>query len=270
MDGKRIVVTGANSGVGLETSRALARQGHRVVMACRDAGRADAARQDILETVPEADLEVHDLDLADLASIDAFAAGMGSIDVLVNNAGLYSPRRRTTADGFELTFGVNHLGTFALTQRMLPRLREHGRVVTVASRAHRLGRLRFDDLHRERRPYVGWFAYADSKLANILFARALAQRMGDRIDSNSLHPGVSVTNIFASAPALVRGILRPFADSAADIARTSVLLASSPEVAGVTGGYWQDEAPRTPWRRARDDTLAQRLWSVSVEATGLG
>ena len=201
--GRVAVVTGANSGLGLITARELARARATVVIACRDTDKGDRAVAEIRAQVPEADLEVRALDLADLASVRSFAARLGgerdSVDLLINNAGVMAPPRRTTVDGFESQFGTNHLGHFALTGLMLPSLlaAPAPRVVTLSSGAHRIGKMDFDDLQGER-SYNNWRAYGQSKLANLLFCFELDRRAraaGTKLMSLAAHPGYAATNL---------------------------------------------------------------------------
>ena len=200
-NGRTAVVTGANSGIGLEAARGLAALGARVVMACRNADKAARARLDIASTVPGAELDVRDLDLARLASVRAFADGLdGPVHLLVNNAGVMAlPERRETADGFEMQLGVNALGHFALTARLLPQLLAvpDARTVWISSIAHRKGRLRLDDLQSERR-YHPWAAYQQSKLADLVLALEMQRRLTDSgADAISLaaHPGLTATDL---------------------------------------------------------------------------
>jgi NAD(P)-dependent dehydrogenase (short-subunit alcohol dehydrogenase family) len=190
--GRTVVVTGANSGLGLVTSREFARAGARVVLAVRDQAKGERAAADF-----EGDYEVRRLDLADLSSIRAFAAGWdGDIDVLVNNAGIMAPPESRTADGFELQIGTNHLGHFALTNLLLPRITD--RVVTVASGMHYAGRIDLDDLNWEHRRYRAWPAYGQSKLANLLFTLELQRRLaesGSPLRALAAHPGYAATNL---------------------------------------------------------------------------
>jgi NAD(P)-dependent dehydrogenase (short-subunit alcohol dehydrogenase family) len=192
--GRTAIVTGANSGLGLHVALGLARTGVRVTLACRNEERGKAALERIRARAPGAAAELRLLDLADLSSVRAFAAGVSEpLDLLVNSAGVMALPRRSTADGFEMQLGTNHLGHFALTGLLLGRLleSEDPRVVTVASGAHRVGRIDFEDLHGERR-YSRWLAYAQSKLANLLFCFEL-QRRGDAADAQlrsvAAHPG---------------------------------------------------------------------------------
>jgi len=277
-----VVVTGGNAGIGKETAIALARAGRRVIITSRDPGRGATALDEIRTRSASDRAEVMALDLADLASVRHFAesvlAATDRIDVLVNNAGLMLADRRVTSDGFEETFGVNHLGHFLLTNLLLDRLRanpEGARVVIVASSGHRCARhIRFDDLQFERR-YRGFTAYCHSKLANVLFTRELARRLADtQVTANSLHPGYVKSRFgrdgdTGGAFALGNRIASLVAISPEDGARTSVFLAASPEVAGVSGLYYSKARPVRPSRAGRDDAAATRLWTASEQLVGL-
>ena len=192
MTGKTVIVTGANSGIGRAAATALADHGARVVLAVRNTDKGDAAASQMPGTT-----EVRRLDLASLASVKEFAAGWdGPIDILINNAGIMIPPLSRTADGFEMQFGTNHLGHFALTNLLLPQIT--GRVVTVSSGAHRAGQIDFDDLNWERKSYRGWRAYGQSKLANLLFTAELQRRLidaGSTVEANAAHPGYAATNL---------------------------------------------------------------------------
>jgi NAD(P)-dependent dehydrogenase (short-subunit alcohol dehydrogenase family) len=277
MDGT-VVVTGGNSGIGLETAAALAGQGRDVVLAVRDLTKGESAAAEIGRRTGRTPT-VMALDLASLASVRSFAAALhGQTDrlaVLVNNAGVYLAQRRTTEDGFESTFGVNHLGHFLLTAELRELLvaSAPARVVTVSSTGHRSGGpLDFDDLMMER-DYRGWTAYCHSKLANILFTRELARRLaGTGVTANSVHPGF-VGSGFArdgDTRLLAIGMVlsKPFSLSPKRGARTSVYLASSSDVEGVTGQYFARCKPKQPAPSALDDAAAARLWDVSVKLTG--
>ncbi|UBU09769.1 oxidoreductase [Nonomuraea gerenzanensis] len=264
------VVTGASSGIGLPTALELARHGAHVVVAARDPGRGAEAVRRILSEVPGGQVELGLLDLADLASVRRFAAGVTRLDLLVNNAGVGLIPRRETKDGFEMQFGTNHLGHFALTGLLLPLLlaRPGARVVTVTSDAHAAGRLDFDDLGLER-GYGRMSAYARSKLANLLFALELqrrADRAGVDVKSVATHPGTTATNIVKVGPLqpLVRLLLKPAAAGAVP----SLYAATSPDVRG--GEYFGPRAKRlSPSQAARSEELAARLWEVSAELTGV-
>src|SRR3954451_2199075 len=212
LGGRRAVVTGATSGLGVETARVLAAHGAQVVMTARDPERGEAAVRRVRAAVREADVEVAALDLADLDSVRAFAAGQPPLDLLVNNAGVMAlPTREVTLDGFERQVGTNHLGHFALTGLLLPALLERpgARVVTVSSIVHWTGVMTVDDLLSERR-YDPWQAYARSKLANLLFVRELDRRSraaGIDLVSVGAHPGYSRTRLVANGPALWHPVL---------------------------------------------------------------
>ena len=215
--GRTAIVTGANSGLGLSTARELARHGAFVVLACRNMSKGEAAVAQIAREVPEAKLELAALDLSSLAAVEQFAQtfhaahGTGGLDLLVNNAGLMAPPRGETADGFELQFGTNVLGHFALTGRLISLMegREDARVVTLSSNAHKMGRINFDDLQSERR-YFRWTAYGQSKLGDLMLALELDRRLraaGSTVKSVAAHPGYAATNLQTAAPPLLDQIV---------------------------------------------------------------
>jgi NAD(P)-dependent dehydrogenase (short-subunit alcohol dehydrogenase family) len=279
MTGKVIVITGGNTGIGKEAAVGLAGLGAHVVITSRNEERGRVARDEIAERTGNQRVEVMPLDLASFRSIRSFAGDVHDrferLDVLVNNAGLILLRRRETDDGFEETFGVNHLGHFLLTDLLLERLRTSApaRVVVVSSNAHKGARrgLDFDDLEGERR-YRWMAAYSKSKLANIYFTRELARRVdGSGVTVNALHPGF-VRSDFGRGGDLggvygwgIKYLAGPFAISPEKGARTTIYLASSPEVDGVSGGYFYKCKPATPSAVARDDAAAGRLWDVSEQ-----
>jgi len=287
--GRVAVVTGANSGLGLVTAKELARHGATVVLACRDAAKAQRAADEIAAAAPGATVAVEALDLASLASVRACAErlrdGRETIDLLIANAGLMAPPRRTTADGFELQLGVNHLGHFALTGLLLDRLlaTPGARVVTLTSGAHRIGRLNFDDLHGERR-YNRWRWYGQSKLANLMFALELDRRLraaGATLTSVAAHPGYAATRLQeAAAPALDRLVMKAtnalVAQSAEMGALPTLYAATAPAVRGgdfigPDGIGEQRGHPRVVRgsRASADEAAAARLWAVSEELTGV-
>src|ERR1700733_9583558 len=283
MQGKTVVVTGANSGIGFETAAALASMGARVLVTARNADKGRAAVAAITQRLPgEVRVQLFVFDLADLPSVREGAAEIldqaPRLDVLVNNAGLVLSERVETVDGYEATFAINHLGPFLLTNLLLERIRSSApaRIVSVASTAHTSARkgIPFDDLQSARH-YRGMRVYGESKLANILFTLELARRFqGKGVTANSLHPGTVRTGYGGDGDA--RGLLgfgikiaSPFFLSPAKGARTSVYLASSPEVEGVTGEFFVKCKPRRPRRWAEDADAAQRLWQVSEELVGL-
>jgi len=276
MKGTVCVVTGATSGIGQAAAAALARLGATVVMVGRDRDRTEAAAARIaaVSTSPPR------AEIADLASLEqvrglaARLAGLERIDVLINNAGLVLGERRITPDGLEHVFAVNHLAPFLLTSLLLPKLTASGpaRVVTVTSDAHSAARLDLSDPNLEH-GWDSWRSYANSKLANILFTRELARRLeGTGVTANCAHPGVVRTGFGReSRPLLKLGITiaRPFMASPERGADTIVYLASSPDVAGQTGGYYVKRQRREPSAAARDDTVARELWELSEKLTGL-
>jgi len=275
LDGRVCLVTGASGGLGLATVRALAAEGAHVILVCRDAARG--AR--VLDEVGRDRAELVLADLGSLASIESAAAAVAArhrrLDVLVNNAGLVSVKRTLTADGFETTFGVNHLGPFALTNRLLPLLRAGApsRIVNVSSNAHRGAQLDFDDLQAERR-YSFWTAYCRSKLANILFTAELARRLtGTGVTANAVHPGAVRTRLGdgngRALDLLARGI-KLFLLSPERGARTQVYLATAPGVAGVSGRYFVRCREASPSTAACDAAAQRRLWDVSRTLTGTG
>jgi NAD(P)-dependent dehydrogenase (short-subunit alcohol dehydrogenase family) len=289
LHGQRVVVTGANSGIGYEAALALARKGAVVVLACRRPERAEAAASSIEAEVPKAELELATIDLADLASVRRFAASWSdrTLDVLVDNAGVMAIPHRVTTDGFEMQFGTNHLGHFALAGMLLPALLRAPapRVVTVSSFAHLIGRIDFADLQHERR-YGRWSAYGQAKLANLLFALELDRRAkaaGSPLRSIAAHPGYAATNLQTTGPAMEgRAFMvrfnelanRLFAQSAARGALPTLYAATAPDLAGgefIGPVYWMRGAPTRAWCKpvARDQAVAQRLWNVSEELTGV-
>ncbi|MBF6263750.1 SDR family NAD(P)-dependent oxidoreductase [Nocardia farcinica] len=275
--GRTFVITGANGGLGAETTKVLADKGATVVMACRNVAKA----QQVADGIP-GDVRVAELDLADLASVRAFAERAEEFDVLINNAGLmYIPFSRT-ADGFETQFGVNHLGHFALTGLLLDKIRD--RVVTLASIAHRqTPKLRIDDLNYERRRYYRNLAYAQSKLANLMFARELQRRLaeaGSPKRSYAVHPGVSATELFARTETpldrIAKPIIRLVGHPPAKAAHSTLFAATMPDAD--PGTYWgpnrlfQSQGPVEPspsTRLSKNPELMRRLWAESERMTGV-
>jgi NAD(P)-dependent dehydrogenase (short-subunit alcohol dehydrogenase family) len=276
-DGRTFVVTGANSGIGLVAARGLGRAGARVVLAVRDEGKGRAAAQ----TIPGS--EVRRLDLADLASVRAFAeAWEGEIDVLVNNAGVMAVPERRTKDGFELQIGTNHLGHFALTNLLLPHVKD--RVVTVSSGAHRAGKIDLADLNWERRRYRRWPAYGQSKLANLLFTAELQRRLaaaGSDVRAVAAHPGYAATNLQNRTENLLQNAVmaignRVFAQSD-EMGALPTLYAATQDIPGNSyvgpdGRGEQRGHPTLVGRSgaAADDETARKLWELSERLTGVG
>jgi NAD(P)-dependent dehydrogenase (short-subunit alcohol dehydrogenase family) len=270
LEGKVCIVTGSNTGIGKETARGLAQRGATVVLACRDVAKGELARADIERTTGRKDLDVMRLDLGDTASIRAFAEAFRSkysrLDVLVNNAGLWATSRTTTKDGFETTFGTNHLGTFLLTNELVPLLKASApsRVVILSSKLHYQGKLDWDDLQFERRSFSGPAAYNLSKLANVLFANALARRLAaDRVTVNSVHPGVVATELARAYPKLLVKLFHLFLLTPAQGAECSLHVATSDECATETGHYYEKSRKKTAAKPALDVDAQERLWALS-------
>lgn len=273
--GRTVIVTGANSGLGLVTARELARVGARVILACRDTAKGETAAAGM-----SGDVQVRRLDLADLASIRDFADGVAVVDVLINNAGIMAVPYALTRDGFESQIGTNHLGHFALTNLLLPKISD--RVVTVSSMAHWFGRISLRDLNCKARPYLAWPAYGQSKLANLLFTSELQRRLeakGSAVKAHAAHPGYSATNLQGhtgnrfGTPFWNAGN-RLFATSA-DYGARQTLFAASQDLPGNSF-----IGPQHGWRGptqavgrsplARDEKTARALWELSEQLTEVG
>jgi NAD(P)-dependent dehydrogenase (short-subunit alcohol dehydrogenase family) len=287
--GRTVLVTGANSGLGLEATRILAGRGARVLVACRSPEKGERAVAPLRAAFPSARMDLVALDLADLASVKSIGERLpldvDGIDVLMNNAGVMAIPRQLTKDGFEMQLGTNHLGHFALTATLLPRMKPNFRVVTLSSGVHWNGKMHFDDLMGAQR-YEKWDAYCQSKLANLLFHFALARRLGDRAKVVAAHPGYSATNlqhVSADAePGLMGRLMtsvgnRVIAQSAAMGALPQVYAATSPEAQ--TGDYigpdgflfeaWGHPKKVGCSARARSVEDQERLWTLSVGLTGV-
>ena len=275
---RTVLITGANSGLGRVTARVLAGRGAHVVLAVRNRAKGEAAAA----TMPGS-TEVRDLDLADLSSVRDFAADFTEpVDLLINNAGIMIPPLYRTVDGFESQFGTNHLGHFALTNLLLPQVRE--RVVTVSSIAHRFGTIDFDDLQWENRPYRPMAAYGQSKLSNLLFVSELQRRLSARSSSviaTATHPGLAATNLFNSSDdgsldaRVSRAFTRMIAQSEQNGARPTLCAAVADippgSYVGPTGPFELRGRPGFASRSAKstDTEVARRLWAVSEELTGV-
>ncbi len=278
MAGKTCLVTGATAGIGLVTARELARLGARVIGVGRSPERCDDARRELGALHGSPPVEFLTADLSSQAQVRKLAedikAATNRLDVLVNNAGVFLLARETTVDGLELTFALNHLASFLLTNLLLDLIKASApaRIVNVSSTAHQGVEIDFDDLQGTRK-FSGWRAYQQSKLANILFTRELARRLdGTGVTANALHPGFVRTQIFRARGPL-GWLIRRSADLAAISpekgARTSIYLASSALVDGQTGLYFVNRKPARSSPQSQDDAAARRLWDVSCRLTGL-
>jgi retinol dehydrogenase-12 len=279
MSGQTAIVTGANTGIGFETAAELASLGACTILTSRNTAKGDAAVEAIKERHPWGDVTAMHLDLASLQNVRNFAKGFRDrydrLDVLVNNAGLMQDKRSVTEDGYETVFQVNHLGPFLLTNLLLDRIKASApaRIVNVASSSHRGADLDFDDLQSERS--FNMSVYGRTKLANVLFTRELARRLaGTGVTANALHPGVVRTGFGRDGDshgwfAIGIKIGGVFFLSPKKGARTSVYLASSPEVEGRTGEYWVRCRSVKPSKAAQDEEAARRLWDVSAQLVGL-
>ncbi len=271
--GRTVIVTGANSGLGLVTARELARVGAKTILAVRNKAKGDEAASSMTGEV-----EVRSLDLQDLASVRAFAEGIDEVDVLVNNAGIMAVPYALTVDGFESQIGTNHLGHFALTNLLLPKLTD--RVVTVSSGMHLLGRINLKDLNWKARPYWPWRAYGQSKLANLLFTRELQRRLdatGSPLKAHAAHPGYSATNLQGHSGRKIGDALMTVGNKLAtdaDFGARQTLYAVAKDLPGdsfIGPKYtmWGPTGP-TPFRSplARDSATAVGLWELSEQLTG--
>ncbi|XP_028918258.1 retinol dehydrogenase 14 [Ornithorhynchus anatinus] len=291
MRGRTALVTGANSGIGLATAAQLLRQGARVILACRDPGRAREAagtlrtqlcsRASDLPSDLSDRLVLKELDLASLGSVRRFCHEVlqeePRLDVLINNAGIFQCPYMKTEDGFEMQFGVNHLGHFLLTNLLLDLLKNSApsRIIVVSSKLYKYGDINFEDLNSEI-SYNKSFAYSRSKLANILFTRELARRLeGTEVTANVLHPGIVRTNLgrYIDIPILVKPLFNlvswAFFKTPLEGAQTSIYLASSPEVEGVSGKYFGDCKEEELLPKAMDDAVARKLWDISEVMVGI-
>lgn len=269
MEGKVCVVTGATAGIGKETALALAKMGATVVIVARDAAKSARTMDEIEAAAANAKVDVVLADFASLSAVRAAAVEIGrrygTVHVLVNNAGLANKHRTLSADGFELTFAVNHLAPFLFTRELLPLLRAGApaRIVTVASAAEAHSPIDFDDLQSEKN-YRGFLVYGKSKLANVLFTYELAARLAETgITANCLHPGAVATDMLRQLPWLIYALISPFLLTPEQGAATQVFLASSRQVEGVSGGYYVKCKAARSSPRSYDASARRRLWEVS-------
>lgn len=283
LEGKVVVITGSNTGIGRFTALDMSRRGAKVVMLCRNIEAAEAAAEAIRKET-EGEVVVHKLDLASLKGVRECAEQLGNslekVDILINNAGVMTCPELRTEENFEMQFGTNHLGHFLLTNLLLPLLKRAApgaRIVNVSSMAHETGVMQWDDLNWEKTPYSPMKAYSQSKLANILFSAELARRgEGSGVSVYSLHPGVIGTDLgrhmgdtYGPIGACMMAMTRPFIKTVESGAQTSIYCAVEESITEHSGRYYSDCREKVPSVRARSKEDAKRLWEVSETLTGL-
>lgn len=279
MDGKVCLVTGATNGIGKAAALELAKMGATVVVAGRNPEKTERVVNELREQSRNENVNKAIADLSSMEDVRELAAQFRErydrLDVLVNNAGMIYPDRRTTEDGYEMTFALNHLSNFLLTNLLLDMLQASApsRMIVVSSGAHEMTGMNFDDIQMEN-GYNGWTAYGQSKLANVMFAYALARRLeGTGVTANAMHPGLVSTGFGREMGVLFKllaPLLKIFAKSPEKGADTLVYLASSPKVEGVTGKYFQDREPKRTSAASYDEDAQERLWEISAAMVGLG
>ncbi|XP_037550942.1 retinol dehydrogenase 12 [Nematolebias whitei] len=277
LDGKTVLITGANTGIGKETALDLAKRGARVIMACRDVEKGEEAAASIRAAHSEAQVEVRELDLADSRSIQAFAQRLlrevSHLHVLINNAGVMMCPYTKTVDGYEMHMGVNHLGHFLLTYLLIGLLRRSApaRIVVVSSLAHNFGWIRFHDLHSQG-SYNSGLAYCQSKLANVLFTRELARRLkGTNVTVNSVHPGTVNSDLtrHSTLMMIMFTVLSLFLKTPREGAQSSIYCAVAEELHSVSGQHFSDCSPAFVAPQGRSEETARRLWDASCQLLGI-
>ncbi|XP_070708749.1 retinol dehydrogenase 12-like [Pempheris klunzingeri] len=272
LDGQTVLITGANTGIGKETAIDLAKRGAKVIMACRDMEKAQAAVKEVIETSGNENVVCMKLDLADSKSIREFAeainTGEPKLNILINNAGVMVCPYGKTADGFEMQIGVNHMGHFLLTHLLLDLIKRSApaRIINVSSMAHTWGSINLDDINSEK-SYDKKGAYSQSKLANVLFTRSLAKRLeGTGVTTYSLHPGVVQTDLWrhlTPTQQVFMKVVSPFTKNSVQGAQTTIYCAVEPSLEKESGGYYSDCAPANCSEAGKDDDVAQKLWELS-------
>jgi len=273
--GKVVIITGATSGIGEETVKALAGQGMKLVLPVRNIQKGLALKEEIHKLTGNSHVDLMECDLSSLDSVRSFAEAFNEkydrLDLLINNAGTWEMKRKNSKDGIELTWAVNHLAPFLLTNLLLDKLKASApsRVITVSSMAHKAARINFKDL--EGRRWWNWMSsYSQSKLANVLFTRHLAKKLeGTGVVANCLHPGVVSTHLFDKMPSILHGPMKLVMIPPAKGAETSIYLATSPEAQKVTGEYFAKMKVAKTSRYARNPHVAEKLWQISCQYTGL-
>lgn len=284
LDGKTVVITGCNTGIGKIAAIDLSKRGAKIVMLCRSVDKAEAAADDIRKAT-EGEVVVHKMDLASLESISNCADQLGNsldkIDILINNAGVMMCPDLKTEDGFEMQIGTNHFGHFYLTNLLMPLMKKAGpgaRIVNISSLAHESGSMQWDDINFEKTPYSATEAYRQSKLANILFTKELARRgEGSGVTAYSLHPGVVATELwrysgvtFGCVGSCIMGCIRPLFKTPENGAQTTIFCAVDESIADHSGRYYSDCKEKRPRPQAENMEDAKRLWDLSEQLTGIG
>lgn len=272
---KTAIITGATSGIGRETAKALASKGAILILPFRNSAKADSLKAEILEHTPDAQLDFMECDLSSLESIRLFAKTFQSkydqLHLLINNAGIWETKRKLSKDEIEMNFAVNHLAPFLLTNLLLDimKLSTPARIVNVASEAHKQGKIYFDDIEFSKK-FSSLKSYGQSKLANILFTKKLSQMLkGTGVTTNCLHPGVVSTSLFDKMPKALMAVMNLFMISPEKGAQTTIYLATSPEVENVSGGYYAKSKPKKPSTDALRQDFADKLWELSENYVGL-
>jgi NAD(P)-dependent dehydrogenase (short-subunit alcohol dehydrogenase family) len=278
MNNKLCIITGANSGIGFETTKALAEKGAYIVMVCRNEDKAEAARKQIIEETSNQGIDIVLCDFAIQAEIRKAAEEIiktyNKIDVLINNHGFLASEKEETVDGLEMTFAVNHIGYFLFTNLLLDHIKaaESGRIISVASEAHRAGEFDPENIQLDEN-FSPWKAYGNSKLFNIMFTKELARRIADtNVTANSLHPGVVASNFAQSGSWIMKTLFtigKPFFVSPKKGAATSIYLATSDDIKDVNGAYFRNKKVATPRKTARDEEAAKELWEISEKLCSL-